>query len=474
MSLRLRRGTDTERQAVTFLEGELIYVTDTKALFVGDGNTAGGVGFTTGVDSINGEIGVVTLNTDDIPEGNANLYYSNSLVDAYLVGGTGVTISSGDISIGQAVGTTDNVTFADIVVTGNLTVQGTQTIVDSTTVEIADATFRVNSDGAVVNAGLEANINSVIQSVLYVPGNSRWEISSNAFANGSITATSFSGEGSDITNVRAETIELTVKNATVSTIDKGTPIYQTGSTVSGVPEIAPADAGDAAKMPAIAVAGEQLIAGAEGRAILMGQIAGIDTQTAGFQVGDVIFVAVGGGYANVAPQGEANLIQNLGIVTKVDLTNGGGEVYGAGRAAATPNLDSGNIFIGGASNTAESQSLVSAVTDANIKLKQFAETVQSLGNISGNVSPDVAIGTIITGTLTGDITLTGLTNASPGVSATLVLTQDGTGSRTLTAGSGVLFLEGNTTLSSGAGNVDIVSMIYDGTNYYATLTNDYK
>lgn len=43
MALRLRRGTDAERQIITPLQGELVYATDTKKLYVGDGSTAGGV-----------------------------------------------------------------------------------------------------------------------------------------------------------------------------------------------------------------------------------------------------------------------------------------------------------------------------------------------------------------------------------------------------------------------------------------------
>ena len=43
MALRLRRGSDTDRQTETFAEGELIYITDTKELYVGDGTTLGGV-----------------------------------------------------------------------------------------------------------------------------------------------------------------------------------------------------------------------------------------------------------------------------------------------------------------------------------------------------------------------------------------------------------------------------------------------
>ena len=43
MSLRIRRGTNAERSGVTFLEGELVYTTDTKKMFVGDGTTVGGI-----------------------------------------------------------------------------------------------------------------------------------------------------------------------------------------------------------------------------------------------------------------------------------------------------------------------------------------------------------------------------------------------------------------------------------------------
>lgn len=42
--LQLRRGTEAERSGVTFAEGELVYVTDTDELWIGDGSTAGGIG----------------------------------------------------------------------------------------------------------------------------------------------------------------------------------------------------------------------------------------------------------------------------------------------------------------------------------------------------------------------------------------------------------------------------------------------
>ena len=118
--------------------------------------------------------------TDDLTEGSSNLYFTNARVDSHLSGGTGVTYSSGTISIGQAVATTDNVTFNNVTVdgtltsdditstnisvagnatiTGNLTVQGTTTSIDSNTVNIGDNIIVLNSDETGTpsqNAGIE-------------------------------------------------------------------------------------------------------------------------------------------------------------------------------------------------------------------------------------------------------------------------------------------------------------------------------
>jgi hypothetical protein len=57
---------------------------------------------------------LATKTTDNLTEGSTNLYYADSLVDSHLSGGTGVTYSSGTISIGQSVGTGDSVTFAGV------------------------------------------------------------------------------------------------------------------------------------------------------------------------------------------------------------------------------------------------------------------------------------------------------------------------------------------------------------------------
>ena len=115
--------------------------------------------------------------------GDGSLAYNNSTgvitytgpsaaeVRAHISAGTGVTVSNGQISIGQAVGTSDNVTFGNIAGTlttaaqtnitsvgtlsslttsgnvtvgGNLTVSGTTTTVNSATLDVADKNITIN------------------------------------------------------------------------------------------------------------------------------------------------------------------------------------------------------------------------------------------------------------------------------------------------------------------------------------------
>ena len=93
--------------------------------------------------------------------GDGSLAYNNSTgvltytgpsaaeVRAHFSGGTGVTYTSGTgaIAIGQAVGTTDSVTFGGLYVSGNLMVNGTTTTINSSTLTVDDKNI-VLADGA--------------------------------------------------------------------------------------------------------------------------------------------------------------------------------------------------------------------------------------------------------------------------------------------------------------------------------------
>jgi len=65
MAFRLRRGTDAQRLLITPLQGELIYTTDTKQLYVGDGSTVGGTAVDTGAVAFAGVSSDITPDADN-------------------------------------------------------------------------------------------------------------------------------------------------------------------------------------------------------------------------------------------------------------------------------------------------------------------------------------------------------------------------------------------------------------------------
>jgi len=71
---------------------------------------------------------------------------SASETRAHFSAGTGVSISSGQVSIGQSVGTSDNVSFGDLTLSGDLTVNGTTTTVNTATLNVSDNIVVLNND----------------------------------------------------------------------------------------------------------------------------------------------------------------------------------------------------------------------------------------------------------------------------------------------------------------------------------------
>jgi hypothetical protein len=165
-----------------------------------------------------------------------------------------------------------------------------------------------------------------------------------------------------------EEIVAIVKNVSGGTLQKGLPVHATASGASGnVVGIIAASASLATSMPATFILNETLADEAEGEALAAGFIQGVNTS--GFEVGQVVYVGANGGYTGIKPTG-SNLIQNLGIVTKIDATNGSGYILGTGRSNDVPNLAPGNVLVGNPDSVptavlTSSLSVASAVSSTN-------------------------------------------------------------------------------------------------------------
>jgi len=106
----------------------------------------------------------------------------------------------------------------------------------------------------------------------------------------------------------------------------------------------------------------------------------------------------------------------------------------------------------------------------DLQLEDYKETVYTGGSTTGTITPDVANGNVQKISLTGNITFNAFANAEAGQSMTLIIDTNGTG-RTLT--STMLFAGGTSTLST-TDTVDIMSVFYDGTTYYASLSTNFS
>ena len=137
--------------------------------------------------------------------------------------------------------------------------------------------------------------------------------------------------------VQADTVvRIQVKNTSGVTLAKGAPVYATGSVgASGEVEVALANASSSATMPAIGLLEEELVANAEGEAIVIGTLFEVDTSA--YAINGSVYVAVGGGLTPTRPTGATELVQNIGRVTRVHATTGIIVVMGPARTNDTPN-----------------------------------------------------------------------------------------------------------------------------------------
>ena len=103
---------------------------------------------------------------------------------------------------------------------------------------------------------------------------------------------------------------------------------------------------------------------------------------------------------------------------------------------------------------------------------QYDEDIHNIGTTSGTKTPDINDGNVQKITLDGNLTLNAFASATAGQSLTLIITQDGSGNRTLS--STMKFAGGVKTLSTGASKVDIMTVFYDGSNYWASLSTDFS
>lgn len=217
MSLRIRRGLNSQRTSVVLDTGEIAWATDTKKLYVGDGSTSGGVNILagsvgTGLEWDNstqtirytGALGSALSNiVEDLsPELGGDLNLNNKTIN-----GTGTINFTGGITastLNLATGLSANLPLntRNITGTGNINITGT--ITSSGTVTAGN----ISTTGTLTaNTGLGANLSL---NSYTIGGTGTINIS------GNVTATQFVGNFNTIAG--ASIINGTTRAATLSRI----------------------------------------------------------------------------------------------------------------------------------------------------------------------------------------------------------------------------------------------------------------
>ena len=267
------------------------------------------------LEGFSGGGGSILSSTDSLSEGTTNLYYTDSRADirATLIVNSATTdnISEGSTNLYHTDARVETVV---------------ESTVDSAYVQ-ARQTTAAGHDSALVQAQIDSSISGSAGNPFDQDLNTTDDVEFNKVASNLDGAVIFKA-----------------KNESGSPIAKGEAVYISG--VSGnTPLVDVADASDSDKMPAFGIAMETASDNSEIEIVTFGDLAGVDTQS--YTVGDTLFVGTTPGQiTNVKPTGASIKIQNIAYVTKVDNNTGRIKVGGAGRSAATPNLDPGQIFYG--------------------------------------------------------------------------------------------------------------------------------
>ena len=198
MALQIRRGTDAERLGITPLAGELIYTTDTKKLYVGDGVTAGGNQVDTTLSaqylSVPSSITPDASNTRDIGSNTAKWrtgYFQGLQVDeeitAVSINGNVVGNDSSvlvNVSNGQVTATSKG----DVLASDDTTIiDHTAKTVTATTIGIHKGTVNADDNSLRVDGASDRITNSVLDfdgNVITLQSGSSIDIGTNSSASG--------------------------------------------------------------------------------------------------------------------------------------------------------------------------------------------------------------------------------------------------------------------------------------------------
>jgi histone H3/H4 len=477
--------------ATTVAANSVALGTDTTGDYVA--NLGSGTGVTIGSNSGEGSTPTIAVNygstSNTAVQGNTALQFGGTSGEITIDSGSSITLGSGGtVTIGLADTITGNRTFSnDIIITGNLTVNGTTTTVNSNTVNIGDNLIVLNSDETGTpsqNAGIEIERGtSTNATLIWDEANDIWEAGLSGSevplvtttASQTLTNKTISGASNTLSNIANASLtnsSITIAGTSTSlggSITAATILGGTG-VISGSAQL-PAGTVSGSSQVYSGVSGDITIA-SNGVATIAANSVALGTDTTGNYMSDV---TAGTGVSITHTPGEGSnatiaIGQAVGTTSNVTF----------GNVTATGTV-SGSTFTGLGNLTTYSSSVASRLVtlegkDITITLTGDVTgtgTITDLGNVSFATTVaanSVALGTDTTGDYVGTIT------AGSGLSSTGATTGEGIGHTLSIATGGVTnaMLAGsiaNDKLTNSSITIAGVSTALGGTISAATIGN---
>jgi uncharacterized Zn finger protein len=285
----------------------------------------------------------------------------------------------------------------------NLHVEGNAYV--SSTVDI-DGTLRLNNPTTALTTDLTSNVDIKVDQ-LY-----------NVNLDAPVADQLLVYDGTDWVNEYPIHTYIKIRNDLPSTnINTGDAVYVRGTHNANILNVGLAQSNSPSTMPCIGLSNQTLTPGQTGTAVAYGKALSVVTDT--FLAGETVYVSntVPGGLSNVKPYNN-DLIQNVGVVTKVHQSNGGVFVTGIGRANDIPNApivadetDINYVYVNNVNND------LKKIEPANLLTQlQTFEQVSAAGNTVSNIMSftNATTGIITSGNVEvgSNISVTGLVDAT--------------------------------------------------------------